>query len=127
MEPPRLSGLLDWRLGLSLLRCLAIPTFGAGVEGDFSYPDLVRMERPAPIRSVVDYAASWRSHSVLGVRQIFLTRSMRDMRLTSLENGKLDCIAEGLGPGRGFVSHAENVFAEKIKEDSHPCDRNRPE
>lgn len=33
-------GLLDWRLGLSLLRSLADPAFTAGLDGDFSLPDL---------------------------------------------------------------------------------------
>ena len=33
-------GLLDWRLGLSLLRCLANPGFTAGLDGDFTAPDL---------------------------------------------------------------------------------------
>ncbi len=33
-------GLLDWRLGLSLLRVLASATFSAGLDGDFSVPDL---------------------------------------------------------------------------------------
>jgi len=33
-------GLLDWRLGLSLLRCLADPAFQAGLDGDFTAPDL---------------------------------------------------------------------------------------
>ncbi|MHB1953419.1 MAG: DEAD/DEAH box helicase [Sulfobacillus sp.] len=32
--------LLDWRLGLSLIRCLASDTFTAGLDGDFSVPDL---------------------------------------------------------------------------------------
>jgi hypothetical protein len=34
-------GLLDWRLGLSLLRCIASPTFACGLDGNFSAPDLV--------------------------------------------------------------------------------------
>lgn len=34
-------GLLDWRLGLSLLRALADPAFTAGLDNDFSLPDLV--------------------------------------------------------------------------------------
>ncbi len=33
-------GLLDWRLGLSLLHCLADPDFRAGLGGDFGTPDL---------------------------------------------------------------------------------------
>jgi DEAD/DEAH box helicase domain-containing protein len=33
-------GLLDWRLGLSLLRCLADATFIAGLDDDFTAPDL---------------------------------------------------------------------------------------
>ena len=33
-------GLLDWRLGLSLLRCLGSETFIAGLNGDFTAPDL---------------------------------------------------------------------------------------
>jgi hypothetical protein len=33
-------GLLDWRLGLSLLRCLQDSTFTAGLHSDFSAPDL---------------------------------------------------------------------------------------
>ena len=33
-------GLLDWRLGLSLLRCLDSSTFSAGLDGDFSTPDM---------------------------------------------------------------------------------------
>lgn len=33
-------GLLDWRLGLSLLRCLGSPAFSAGLDGDFTAPDL---------------------------------------------------------------------------------------
>src|SRR5262249_29823832 len=33
-------GLLDWRLGLSLLRTLAIPEFICGLEGDFTIPEL---------------------------------------------------------------------------------------
>ncbi len=33
-------GLLDWRLGLSLLRCLAQASFVAGLDHDFSAPDL---------------------------------------------------------------------------------------
>lgn len=33
-------GLLDWRLGLSLLRCLTSEAFQCGLDGDFSLPDL---------------------------------------------------------------------------------------
>lgn len=33
-------GLLDWRLGLSLLRCLADPGFAAGLDGDFTAPEI---------------------------------------------------------------------------------------
>jgi hypothetical protein len=33
-------GLLDWRLGLSLIRCLASDTAAAGLDGAFSAPDL---------------------------------------------------------------------------------------
>ena len=33
-------GLLDWRLGLSLLRCLADASFTAGLDHDFTAPDL---------------------------------------------------------------------------------------
>ena len=33
-------GLLDWRLGLSLLRGLASSDFQCGLDGDFSTPDL---------------------------------------------------------------------------------------
>lgn len=33
-------GLLDWRLGLSLLRCLADATFIAGLDNDFTAPEL---------------------------------------------------------------------------------------
>ncbi|MEG3834861.1 DEAD/DEAH box helicase [Microcoleus sp. Z1_C3] len=33
-------GLLDWRLGLSLLRALASSNFQCGLDGDFSTPDL---------------------------------------------------------------------------------------
>jgi len=33
-------GLLDWRLGLSLLRCLDSNTFSAGLDSDFTAPDL---------------------------------------------------------------------------------------
>ena len=33
-------GLLDWRLGLSLLRCLADVRFAVGLDGDFAVPDL---------------------------------------------------------------------------------------
>jgi hypothetical protein len=33
-------GLLDWRLGLTLLRCLHDPSFTAGLDGDFTRPDL---------------------------------------------------------------------------------------
>jgi len=33
-------GLLDWRLGLSLLRCLASATFACGLDADFTAPDL---------------------------------------------------------------------------------------
>src|SRR5207244_2559013 len=33
-------GLLDWRLGLSLLRSLHSPAFAAGLNSDFTLPDL---------------------------------------------------------------------------------------
>src|SRR5213075_1473502 len=33
-------GLLDWRLGLSLLRLLAEQSYACGLDGDFSSPDL---------------------------------------------------------------------------------------
>lgn len=33
-------GLLDWRLGLSLLRCLASDSFQCGIDDNFSLPDL---------------------------------------------------------------------------------------
>jgi ATP-dependent helicase YprA (DUF1998 family) len=33
-------GLLDWRLGLSLLRCLASATFRCGLDGNFAEPDI---------------------------------------------------------------------------------------
>lgn len=33
-------GLLDWRLGLTLLRCLGSPNFVAGLDGNFGVPDL---------------------------------------------------------------------------------------
>ena len=44
-------GLLDWRLGISLIRCLAASSFQCGLNGDFSAPDLIGW--PA-------FAASWR-------------------------------------------------------------------
>lgn len=34
-------GLLDWRLGLSLLRALSDGTFACGLDGDFNAPDLI--------------------------------------------------------------------------------------
>jgi predicted Zn-ribbon and HTH transcriptional regulator len=45
-------GLLDWRLGLSLLRCLASPTFRCGLDGNFTDPDVA--DWPA-------FAATWRN------------------------------------------------------------------
>jgi hypothetical protein len=44
-------GLLDWRLGLSLLRSLASETFACGLDGDFGVPDLA--DWPA-------FATAWR-------------------------------------------------------------------
>jgi hypothetical protein len=32
--------LLDWRLGLSLLRCLGSDSYGCGLDGDWTYPEL---------------------------------------------------------------------------------------
>lgn len=40
----RYHGLLDWRLGLSLLRILADPAFCAGADGDFSAPEFAGWE-----------------------------------------------------------------------------------
>lgn len=37
----RYHGLLDWRLGLALLRCLSDDAFGAGLDGNFDAPELV--------------------------------------------------------------------------------------
>jgi DEAD/DEAH box helicase domain-containing protein len=44
-------GLMDWRLGLSLLRCLAAETFRCGLDGTFGEPDLA--DWPA-------FAEAWR-------------------------------------------------------------------
>ena len=33
--------LLDWRLGMSILRILADPAYVCGIDGDFSLPELV--------------------------------------------------------------------------------------
>jgi len=33
--------LLDWRIGMSLLRILADPTYVCGLDGDFSFPELI--------------------------------------------------------------------------------------
>ena len=33
-------GLLDWRLGLAVLRMLENPTYRCGIDGDFSWPEL---------------------------------------------------------------------------------------
>jgi hypothetical protein len=44
-------GLLDWRLGLSFLRCIASGAFACGLDRDFSPPDLAGW--PA-------FAAAWR-------------------------------------------------------------------
>lgn len=40
-------GLLDWRLGLSLLRALADNDFRCGLDGDFSIPDLENWQKTA--------------------------------------------------------------------------------
>jgi DEAD/DEAH box helicase domain-containing protein len=34
-------GLLDWRLGLALLRCLSTDGYAAGLDGDFSFPEII--------------------------------------------------------------------------------------
>ncbi len=34
-------GLLDWRLGISLLRCLASPDYVCGLDGNFATPELI--------------------------------------------------------------------------------------
>ena len=34
-------GLLDWRLGLAVLRCLSDASFSCGLDGDFDYPELL--------------------------------------------------------------------------------------
>jgi ATP-dependent helicase YprA (DUF1998 family) len=44
-------GLLDWRLGLALLRCLASPGFTCGLDGDFTSPELAGWTA---------FAAAWR-------------------------------------------------------------------
>jgi hypothetical protein len=44
-------GLLDWRLGLSLLRCLASDAFRCGLDGNFAEPDVA--DWPS-------FAATWR-------------------------------------------------------------------
>ena len=45
-------GLLDWRLGVSLLRCLKSPAFRCGLDGNFTEPDVA--DWPA-------FAATWRN------------------------------------------------------------------
>jgi DEAD/DEAH box helicase domain-containing protein len=45
-------GLLDWRLGLSLLRCLASGSFRCGLDGGFTEPDIA--DWPA-------FATAWRN------------------------------------------------------------------
>lgn len=40
-------GLLDWRLGIALLRLLADPTYACGLDGNFAYPELSSWMRSA--------------------------------------------------------------------------------
>jgi ATP-dependent helicase YprA (DUF1998 family) len=47
----RYHGLLDWRLGLSLLRVLADPTYQAGADGNFTTPELLGWQATAARQS----------------------------------------------------------------------------
>lgn len=66
-------GLLDWRLGISLLRVLAANTFLCGLDGDFSMPEL----------------NDWMDTA----------RSLRDMFCQSFTQ----CTAQEFGPLPGFI------------------------
>ena len=81
-------GLLDWRLGLSLLRCLADSAFSAGLDGNFHAPDLAGwLELAAERRdsfcatfdcTPVDFGQL--PGFVVGVQQVILTHPLWDIR-----------------------------------------------
>jgi hypothetical protein len=73
-------GLLDWRLGLSLLRVFATDNFLCGLDGDFSMPEL----------------NNWMDTA----------RSLRDMFCQSFTQ----CTAQNFGPLPGFEVGTQRVI-----------------
>jgi hypothetical protein len=67
-------GLLDWRLGLAVLRCLKSADYAVGLEGDFSLPEIT----------------DWPDNA----------RARRDAFCTSFQS----CVAKDFGPLPGFES-----------------------
>ena len=95
-------GLLDWRLGVSLLRCLQSDSFCCGVDGVFSVPDLEGwLEHATKLRDT--FCASFPAESrdfgslpglEIGGRQVLVVHPLWDWR------NPIGLLAEGLASCR---------------------------
>ena len=94
-------GLLDWRLGVSLLRCLHSGTFECGIRGVFSFPDLEGwIEQASRLRDsfATSFSAIPRNFGPLpgleiGNRQVLIIHPLWDIRrpVGLLAEGLADC------------------------------------
>ena len=81
-------GLLDWRLGMSLLRCLQSGSFECGVRGEFAFPDLEGwMEQATKLRDSFSssFSATRRTFGHLpgleiGNKQVLIVHPLWDRR-----------------------------------------------
>ncbi len=94
-------GVLDWRLGISLLRCLQSAHFDCGISGEFSVPDLEEWsEHAARLRDsfCASFSATPREFGSLpgleiGNRQVLVVHPLWDVRhpVEFLEEGLANC------------------------------------
>ena len=105
-------GLLDWRLGVSLLRCLQSAEFNCGVDGNFSVPDLEGwIEHATELRD--SFGASFSAKSCdfgslpgleIGNRQVLVVHPLWDRR------HPVDLFAEALASCRDDGAQTLDTF-----------------
>jgi len=102
-------GLLDWRLGISYLRLLHHRAYSAGLDGNFSYPELEDWTRIAPVLRdnfvslFGGQSFSWKGIPGfrIGDRRIVITHPFWDR---NHPNGVLaDAVAEAGGPPIQYI------------------------
>jgi Lhr-like helicase len=108
-------GLLDWRLGLSLLRSLRSGAFLAGIDGDFDYPDLEDWpDLTARMRDNFCKSFKWKSETFgklpgasLGNRRLIFIHPLWDITAPA---GLLAEARAACGPVSPFVLDTFNLL-----------------